>query len=118
METVSQAATVLDEGEASANYEGTVELDILPPLSPAQLVEIQSYLRRWPGIGISELRPSNNGCLISLILDRPIQLIHILKQLPEVEDARECDPGDDGTVDTAPGRGRLKRIEITVCGTT
>jgi F0F1-type ATP synthase membrane subunit b/b' len=103
------------DGGVPISYEGMVELDILPPLAPAQLVEIQGYLRRWPGIGITELRPNNNGYSITVVLDKPIQLIDILKQLPEVENARECE-GDKAEmlVDAAPGRDKLKRIAITV----
>lgn len=110
-DTAKLTAVVLDKETAVNTFQGTLELCILPPLSATQLVEIQSYLRRWPGIGIRELRPNNNGCSIKVTLDRPMQLIDILKQLPEVKDARECS-GKDGL--SSPGAEKLKRIEVTV----
>jgi hypothetical protein len=89
----------------TSEYEGTVHLDILPPLTPSQLVEIQKYLRAWPGIGITELAPNNNGYSITLVIQKPIQLIDILKQLPEVDEANES---------TAEADKGEKRIQITV----
>ena len=87
------------------------------PLAPAQLVEIQRYLRDWPGIGITELRPNNNGYSITVILDKPMQLIDILRQLPEVEDAREYATDEADTLsDNAPGKDGLRRIAITISG--
>ena len=78
-------------------------------------MEIQRYLQDWPGIGITELRPNNGGYSIIVILDKPLQLVNILKQLPEVEDARECSAEKSETLDdNTPGKDRLRRIEITV----
>jgi hypothetical protein len=102
--------------EPSVTYEGKVELEILPPLVPSQLVEIQSYLRDWPGIGITELRPKNKGYSITLILEKPIQLIDILKQLPEVKDAAECTSKAEVLVGDAPGKDCVRRISVTVSG--
>ncbi len=111
-----KAAAVSGDGGAQTAYEGTVELNILPPLVPGQLVEIQRYLRDWPGIGITELKPSSNGYLITLSLDKPIQLVDILKQLPAVEDARECAAdGAEMAVGGAPSQDGLRRIAVTVC---
>jgi hypothetical protein len=100
--------------EPPKTYEGKVELEILPPLVPSQLVEIQNYLRDWPGIGITELRPNNKGYLITVILDKPIQLVDILKQLPEVKDAREHSA--EALVGGARSKDSLRRIAITVSG--
>ena len=45
-----------------------------------------------------------------------MQLIDILKQLPEVEDAREYTAGNAGMmVDVVPSKDGLRRIAITVC---
>lgn len=95
------------------NYQGTVHLDIMPPLTPSQLVEIQKYLRAWPGIGITELSPHNKGYSITVMLHKPMQLIDILKQLPEVDEAQEYTP-EDGDYDS-PAKEGEKRIRITVC---
>jgi vacuolar-type H+-ATPase subunit H len=100
--------------EPPKTYEGKVELEIMPPLAPSQLVEIQSYLRDWPGIGIAELRPKNKGYSITLILDKPIQLIDILRQLPEVKEAAECKA--EVLVGDAPSRDCPRRIAVTVSG--
>ena len=107
---------VAEETASSSAYEGTLHLDILPPLTPSHLVEIQKYLRAWPGIGITELSPSKNkGYSITIVLQKPMQLIDILKELPEVDDARDYTP-EDGDIDT-PCKEGGKRIRITVCNT-
>ncbi len=116
-EATDKTTVALDEGTASTNYEGRVELDILPPLVPNQLVEIQRYLRDWPGIGIIELGPSSGGYSITLSLDRPMPLIDILKQLPDIEVAEERIDSGDGRDDTAPDKKGLKRIAVTLCRT-
>ena len=105
METMARTVVGLDEKAASVAYEGTVELDILAPIVPSQLVEIQRYLRDWPGVGITELKPGDKGYSITLALDKPIPLIEVLRQLPEVEDARNSD--------NVSSKGGVKRIAIT-----
>lgn len=102
--------------EPSKTYSGKVEIEILPPLAPSQLVEIQSYLREWPGIGIAELRPKNKGYLITLVLDKPMQLVDILKQLPEVKDATECTTKAEVLVGDASGKDCPRKISVTVSG--
>ena len=113
-EKTDRTTVALDEGAVSIAYEGLVELDIPPPLAPNQLVEIQRYLRDWPGIGITELGPSRDGYSITLSLDKPMPLIDILKQLPAVEDARERVATRDELADTPPDKKSLKRIAVTV----
>jgi hypothetical protein len=111
-ETTDKTTVAMDEGATSATYEGRVELNILPPLSPNHLVEIQRYLRDWPGIGIVALGPGSGGYVITLSLDRPMQLIDILKQLPSIDEAEEMDDSD-----AAPDKKGLKRIAITLSQT-
>lgn len=110
VEVEDNLSTMLNKGEPSVVYQGTVDIAILPPVSPSQLVEIQSYLRDWPGIGISELRPSNNGYSIIVVLDKPIQLVDILKQLPEIGEARECAVEKS----SAAGKCGARKIAITL----
>jgi vacuolar-type H+-ATPase subunit E/Vma4 len=111
-ETADNTTVVLDEDMSSATYEGRVALDILPPLVPNQLVEIHRYLRDWPGIGIIELGPSSGGYSITLSLDRPMPLIDVLKQLPDIEAAEERVDSGDGN-DATDKKG-MKRIAITL----
>lgn len=120
----SELAESTEEGEVSTlaeevapvkNYEGTLYLDIQPPLTPTQLVEIQKYLRAWPGIGITELSPQRKGYSITVVLHKPTQLIEILKQVPEVADAWEYSPEDEEAGDTGTtARDDKKRICVTV----
>jgi hypothetical protein len=114
-ETADQTTVALGENTESTGYEGRVELNILPPLAPNQLVEIQRYLRDWPGVGIIELGPSSDGYSITLSLDKPMPLLDILRQLPAIEDAREMADSGDGRDDAAPDKKGLKRIAITIC---
>jgi hypothetical protein len=116
-ETADKTTVALDEATASTTYEGRLELDILPPLAPNQLVEIQRYLRDWPGIGIIELGPKSGGYSITISLDKPMPLIDILKQLPDIEMAEERVDSGDGHGETTPDKKGLKRIAITLCRT-
>ena len=111
-----EVSTLAAEESPSKAYEGTLALDIKPPLTPSQLVEIQKYLRAWPGIGITELSPHQKGYSITIVLQKPMQLIDILKQLPEVADAREYTPDDSESVDidASANDGKI-RIAVTVC---
>lgn len=112
---IKQVATALDEEGVTPAYQGTIELDITPPTTPGQLVEIQSYLRRWPGISICELRPSDHGYSIMLILNKPTHLIDILRQWPGIEHVRECAADETETLAHADsGKDGLKRIALTI----
>jgi hypothetical protein len=116
-ETADQTTVALDESTDSTNYEGRVELNVLPPLAPNQLVEIQRYLRDWPGVGIIELGPSSDGYSITLSLDKPMPLLDILKQLPAIEDAKEKTDSGDGRDGAALDKKGLRKIAITICRT-
>ncbi len=110
-----EVSTIAEEAAPSKNYEGTLYLDIQPPLTPTQLVEIQKYLRAWSGIGITELSPHDKGYSITVVLNKPMQLIDMLKQVPEVTDAREYTPDNQEAGDTGTStRDGEKRICVTV----
>ncbi len=107
--TIEGPALALDQGESSITYEGEVELEILPPINPRQLIGIQEYLEGWPGVGIKELRPNNGAYSIIVIIDKPIQLVNILRELPDVEEVSTSKAGDAETL------GDLRKITITLC---
>ena len=65
-------------------------------------------------MGIIELGPSKDGYSITLSLDKPMPLIDILKQLPDIEDASERSATEDELANAAPGQRELKRIAITI----
>lgn len=112
-QTYASHKVALAPDKTATTYMGKLAIDVLPPFNPLQLVEIQRFLRGCPGIEISELRPKNGGYTIVIVMDRPTQLLNILKELPEVSDINEST--DDKAVMAIPSEGRLRRLAVTLC---
>jgi vacuolar-type H+-ATPase subunit H len=123
---VEEEAPIATENQCSGTYAGGIELEIQQPISVKQIMEIKRYLQNWPEIGISELGPTTDGYSIVAFLREPIQLIDILKELPEVSRIEEDTPNAGTTKDagTTKANGRPKKncrprkIKITLSENT
>jgi hypothetical protein len=71
------------------SYEGMVELEIMPPIEMRQVMEIISYLDSMPEVTNTELIPLADRPIVKVLLKESVNLIDILKGLPEVEKATE-----------------------------
>jgi DNA-binding response OmpR family regulator len=70
----------------SANYTGTIELVIAPPVGLYQMMHLHEHLHDIPQIRVLNLGGSvDNGITIRLTLENPTPLAKIIADLPEVE---------------------------------
>ena len=75
-----------DKKEQLALYNGSVELEIPPPISMGPLKDLAKYLKNTRQIEVLALNStSNHGLKIRIFIHKPLPLIHILKSLPQVE---------------------------------
>jgi cell division septum initiation protein DivIVA len=77
------AAEQTDEGEPAW------ELQILPPIDIMQTLQIVTYLDSLPEVKNTELIPQVDQALITVFLHKPIQLVSMLKALPQVAEVKE-----------------------------
>ena len=76
----------MDKKEQFALYNGTVELEIPPPLAIGPLTNLAKYLKSTRQIEVLALNStSNHGLRIKLFLHNPLPLVNILKSMPQVE---------------------------------
>ena len=98
----------------TSNYEGQVELEILPPIDLKQIMGIMRYLDSVPEVENTELIPIVDKPLMVVSLREPVHLIDILRTLSEVDQARE------GTKVETTGNGsaesKRRKIQITLAG--
>jgi len=72
----------------SAPIEGEVWIIVSPPVDMAQLIRFRRDLQDVSHLKILRTSGSwNGGSVITILLDRPLPLISLLKEMPEVENA-------------------------------
>jgi len=84
------------------------ELEILPPIDPTQILEIINHLDDLPQVARTELIPQIDRPTIMVFLRQPIELVDILKTLPQVAKVTEDTTGSGG----AEGKPRKAQIEL------
>ncbi len=108
--------------DASATFEGEVEIAILPPVDMAQLIQLRRNLLDTPYLKILRTAGSwNEGTVITVVVDEPVPLVSMLMEMPEVEKVelwagREGSDGDfrwDLAFELKPGCQR-KRVLVTL----
>jgi len=83
------------------------ELEILPPIDLTQILDIINHLDSLPQVVRTELIPQTDKPSIMVFLRQPIDLIDILKTLPQVAKVTE-----DATESGAEGKPRKAQIEL------
>ncbi|MGB2884594.1 MAG: hypothetical protein WBC47_03305, partial [Dehalococcoidia bacterium] len=74
-----------DEKESPALYQGAVELEIMPPISLAGILQLHRHLASTPEIKTLYVKgTANKGIIIRLFLRSQAPLLDILEALPEV----------------------------------
>ncbi|MFC1938917.1 hypothetical protein ACFLWM_02035 [Chloroflexota bacterium] len=86
-----------------------LELEILPPLDIMKIMEIVTYLDNLPEIENTELIPNTERPSIIVTLREPIDLISMLRMLPEVANIEE-----DKTEPASEGKPRKIQIRLSV----
>jgi hypothetical protein len=90
----SQSAPVFEE-KLPELFEGKVEMVIPPPINIARFIGITRYLRSTPGIKVVQTAGSwTTGCAIRLSLDRPLPLVGLLKDMPDVDGVKVLEEQD------------------------
>jgi len=75
----------LDTKEDTAFYNGAVELEIMPPISLAGILQLHRHLASTPEIKTLYMKgTANKGITLRLYLQTPVRLLDILENLPEV----------------------------------
>jgi F0F1-type ATP synthase membrane subunit b/b' len=84
------------------------ELEILPPIDITKIMGIVNYLDSLPEVENAELIPLTDSPLILVFLREPIQLIDMLKTLPEVAQVKE------DAINTAGNEGEQRKVQIVL----
>jgi cell division septum initiation protein DivIVA len=74
-----------DQKESPALYQGAIELEIMPPISLAGILQLHRHLASTPEIKTLYVKgTANKGIIIRLFLRSPAPLLDVLEALPEV----------------------------------
>jgi cell division septum initiation protein DivIVA len=88
------------------------ELEILPPIDLTQILDIINYLDGLPEVEKTELIPQTDKPLIMVFVREPIDLIDILRTLPQVAQVTE------DTTESADAEGKPRKAQIELPGKT
>ncbi len=84
------------------------ELEVLPPLDVVKMMEVVTYLDQLPEIERTEIIPRADIPSIMVFVSKPINLIDVLKTLPEVVQVKEDAAADTDT------NGQLRKVQIVL----
>ena len=122
---IEDKAPLLSNNQAPTTYEEKVELEFLPPVDVLQVVQIDKHLEALPEVKNTEIIPIIDRPVIEVSLCRPLQLVDMLRALPEVSQINEVSQPSEGTDeeftavnDVTQAEGKSRKIEITLSGNT
>jgi cell division initiation protein len=96
-----QSAKETDEGQPEW------ELEILPPIDLTQILDIINYLDDLPEVRHTELIPHMERPKITVFLNKPISMIDILRELPQVAHVTDDTTGSNGS-DVKPRKAKIE----------
>jgi F0F1-type ATP synthase membrane subunit b/b' len=82
----------LDEAESG---EPEWDLEVLPPIDIMKIMSIVGYLDNLPEVEKTEIIPRNERTSIIVFLRQPLEVVEVIKTLPEVAEAEEDTAGAD-----------------------
>jgi cell division septum initiation protein DivIVA len=83
------------------------ELEILPPIDLTQILDIINYLDDQPEVQQTELIPHMERPKITVFLNKPLAMINILKELPQIAKVTEDTTGSNGS-DVKPRKAKIE----------
>jgi len=83
------------------------EVEIVPPIDIMKIMSIVGYLDSLPEVIRTEIIPRNECTSVTVYTGRPIALIDLIKDLPEVGHVEEAAPA---------GEGKTKRMTLALAG--
>jgi len=101
------------ENEEVIDYQGEIELEILPPVDIQQLIGIMRYLDSLPEVETTELIPIADTPRIKVFLNGPVPLMEILRTLPEVSQIKEVTGKEAASFADTP-QSKRRQIQITL----
>jgi len=93
------------------------ELEILPPIDITKIMGVVTYLDGLPEVESTEIIPETDSPSIIVFLREPINLIDVMRTLPEVAQVKE-DMTDTGGANTKPRKVQIVLKEKTVLDET
>ncbi len=94
---LEKGVPVSAESQQMTEYGVEVKLEIMPPIDISKIMGIMTHLDSLPEVETTELVPLTDKPLIMVAMREPMQLIEILKTLPEVGQVQEVADGDEGS---------------------
>lgn len=101
------------ENEEAIDYQGEVELEILPPVDIQQIIGIMRYLDSLSEVETTELIPIADTPRIKVFLNEPVPLMEILRTLPEVSRLKEVTGQEAASFANTPQNNR-RQIQVTL----
>jgi len=96
----------LDQAESG---EPEWELEILPPIDIMKIMSIVGYLDSLPEVEKTEIIPRNERTSITVFLRQPLEVVEVMRTLPEVAKVEE---------DTAGTDSKPRKVNLILSGKT
>jgi hypothetical protein len=95
-------------GNSAGDEAGEPEWDVevVPPIDIMKIMNIVSYLDGLPEVSRTEIIPRNDRTSIIVYVSRPIEMLDLIKGLPEVAHAEDMGLSGDN--------GKLKKISVAL----
>jgi len=93
------------------------ELEILPPIDITKIMEVSAHLDSLPEVESTEIIPETDRPSITVFLREPINLIDVMRTLPEMAQVKE-DMTDTAGANTKPRKVQIVLKEKTVLDET
>ena len=101
MDLVKQSEHSDDEGEP------TWEVEIVPPLDIMKIMSIVSYLDSLSEVSRTEIIPRNDRTSVIIYTSRDMELVDMVKSLPEITSAEETRNND-------PDHAKMRKITVAL----
>ena len=120
---IDKSVTLPPLPEVSTPFEGEIEIAILAPVDMARLIQFRRNLLDTSHLKVLRTAGSwNEGSVITVAVDKPLPLVGVLMEMPEVQSAElwvdeEGAGGDfpwDLTLELKSGSSPRKRILVTL----
>lgn len=82
------------------------DLEVIPPIDIMKIMNIVSYIDGLPEVSRTEIIPRNDKTSITVYLNRPVDMLALIEDLPEVARANEAESSGEN--------GKLKRITVSL----
>ena len=109
-EQIDKFLELLQTADQTDTTEPEWEVEVLPPIDIMKIMEFVTHLDSLPGISKTEIIPNADKPSILLYLSEPIDVIDVMRTLPEVAYINK------DTIDNADTNGKLKKVQISISG--